>query len=586
MSRIKNTVSGATLLICLFFNLKVKGAHIELWTASSYLNVFNDQPKPEWANTNIQLIVAKNEFEAAQIMIRSDEIFTIKEVRFTNLKSGANKILLSNLNYYFVEYDYLSGSTHFGRQPINNYIRKGPGYFPDGLSNDKSLTIRPNTTQSIWIRTYIPAKTMTGVYSGAAIICTNLGNFKVNITVDVQNVAIPDPESGSFSSAMSVQYYNPISWDPSGPPPRGGDLKQHYGWDVLTPQWWKLMASYAQVMKEYRSNVLPVNYHFMLMDAPGTTFDTVTLKYIFDWSVFDTVVQYFISHAGIKLLNGQTMAQTANGINRFQTQIIDKDKTGHLIRTWVPPDSRKSLAWINQFYPALKEHLDAKGWTKRWLQTIGDEPNSSQLLSDYQYLEDKLRTVWPNVRVEEAVFNPVYHHLTGQINLWVANTLAFDPDESFFHKRQTEGDEVWFYTCNIPVGQYLNRFIDAPVWSMRSLIWNCYLHDVTGYLHWGYNAWGYDTPGKVHESSEKGDNYIVKPDIVHNKLKATIRYEAQRDGIEDYELFKILERKDPELAKSIAKSLVTSNTQYTKDIPLMMRMREALVRAAANSTRK
>ncbi|MNY39065.1 hypothetical protein D3C86_1737310 [compost metagenome] len=83
------------------------------------------------------------------------------------------------------------------------------------------------------------------------------------------------------------------------------------------------------------------------------------------------------------------------------------------------------------------------------------------------------------------------------------------------------------------------------------------------------------------ESSLKGDNYIVKPDIPGNKLKGTIRYEAQRDGMEDYELLKILQGINPELARTLVKRLVSSNSNYTRDITLMLQTRKELVIAAA-----
>lgn len=51
---------------------------------------------------------------------------------------------------------------------------------------------------------------------------------------------------------------------------------------------------------------------------------------------------------------------------------------------------------------------------------------------------------------------------------------------------------------------------------------------ISGYLHWGYNNWNWPLQNQV----AKGDGYIVQYDIPNNKLRATIRLEALRDGIE------------------------------------------------------
>ena len=46
-----------------------------------------------------------------------------------------------------------------------------------------------------------------------------------------------------------------------------------------------------------------------------------------------------------------------------------------------------------------------------------------------------------------------------------------------------------------------------------------------------------------------GDSWIVYPD--NGKLYGSIRLEAMRGGIADYTLLKMLEKKDPELAKEL-----------------------------------
>lgn len=561
----------------LFVHFYLTAQTTAVWVTSSYQNIFKDTQKPAAAGMKIDLVVARNEFEAVQVLIRSDQAFAINGVGFSSLRQGNRLIAAANLSYNFVEYEWLQNSSAFGSQPITNYTRKGPGYFPDGLSNESRCDVPAGSTQAVWIKLYVPKKTAPGYYTGEVTLNTTQGQFKIPVVLAVQDVTIPDSDKSSFTSAMWMQYYGPLSWD--GGPKGYGDLKHHFGCEVRSTKWWALMDSYAEMMKTYRSNDLPVNYHFMLIDG-GSSLDSHTGLYKFNWSVFDKVIHFFLKNAAVKRLEGLFTAQTYQYSNRYMTQIID-NVDGRAVRTWVLPDSPKSLAWIHQFYPALKNHLEAKGWAKLWWQHIADEPSTDQLRADYQYLASKIRNVWPDIKLGDAFFNPSYRGLVGYTDLWVANSLAYDSDQSFFRKRQAAGDEVWTYTCNIPVNNYLNRFIDAPVWSMRLYMWNSYLQGTTGYLHWGHNAWGYETPGKIMESTLKGDNYIVKPDIQGNKLKGTIRYEAQRDGIEDYELLKILQDINPELARTLAKRLVLSYSDYSRDIALMLQTRKELVIAAA-----
>ena len=69
-------------------------------------------------------------------------------------------------------------------------------------------------------------------------------------------------------------------------------------------------------------------------------------------------------------------------------------------------------------------------------------------------------------------------------------------------------------------------------------------------------------------------------------IKGSIRLESFRDGAEDYELLKILEARDPDLASSIVNSIVVSGSSYCIDINHMIDKRNELVRAAAGETLK
>jgi hypothetical protein len=89
-----------------------------VWTDSSRVNIFQDTTKPSGASTSISLIAAKNEYEAAQILFRSDTAATISSVFFTNLTSGANTIAASNIQYKFVEYVYYANNT---RDPYGDH---------------------------------------------------------------------------------------------------------------------------------------------------------------------------------------------------------------------------------------------------------------------------------------------------------------------------------------------------------------------------------------------------------------------------------------------------------------------------------
>ena len=50
----------------------------------------------------------------------------------------------------------------------------------------------------------------------------------------------------------------------------------------------------------------------------------------------------------------------------------------------------------------------------------------------------------------------------GAIDVWVPQLDFWHENHSFFEERKKAGEELWFYTCCNPRGEYPNRFIELP----------------------------------------------------------------------------------------------------------------------------
>ncbi|WP_286879747.1 DUF4091 domain-containing protein, partial [Proteiniphilum sp. UBA7639] len=72
-----------------------------------------------------------------------------------------------------------------------------------------------------------------------------------------------------------------------------------------------------------------------------------------------------------------------------------------------------------------------------------------------------------------------------------------------------------------------------------------------------------------------GDSWIIYPQ--GDKLLSSIRFEAMRDGIVDYELFKMLEKKDPEAARDIIDKVIYSFDRYDNNIAAFREHRRRLM---------
>ena len=75
-----------------------------------------------------------------------------------------------------------------------------------------------------------------------------------------------------------------------------------------------------------------------------------------------------------------------------------------------------------------------------------------------------------------------------------------------------------------------------------------------------------------------GDCFIVYP--YNGRIADSIRHEAMRDGIEDYELLWVVAQKDPRRADEICNRMIQSQTEYVRDIEQFRRIRRELLEAA------
>jgi len=157
-------------------------------------------------------------------------------------------------------------------------------------------------------------------------------------------------------------------------------------------------------------------------------------------------------------------------------------------------------------------------------------------------------------------------------------------NNDFYRSRVGRGDELWFYTCLAPTGTYANRFIDYHLLKTRLLHWLNFHYEATGYLHWGYNHWQTEAPWvdvePVHGNTRclpPGDNCIVYPG--EGRPMDSIRFEAMRDGIEDYELLRLLAQRDTDRAHAICTRVIRAFDDYDLNVGNFRAARRELLQA-------
>lgn len=593
--------SVCTIILLLVYCVDTNAKNMSVWTVSSYENIFQETLQPAEARTSINLVVAKNEYESVQILLRNEDDFTIKKVSFSDLTSGHNTISSDNLKYNFVEFVYMGEHTLIDGALKPDFIEPSTGaagYYPDALSNILTdFYVSANKTQPVWVTLFIPKSAVAGIYTGKATVYTNKGKYVVDISAEVNNVTIPETKDAQFDLIFwtnidaSSLYYD----DDTHP---NDNITPIYGHQRWSKDWWSLVGNMAENMKEHRMNVLFVHPVQMLRDG-GTTIDEKG-NYVFNWSKFDEYIQFHLDSGYVKKIQAFPLLATVS-FDELKPGYIMKNVEGQyyvdVFPYWIKntdgsdtktitPETEK---WFTQYLPALYSHLREKDWLDMWQQLIGDEASRETQIITYIDLYKKVKLFCPDMKTADTMNNAgsvsFHRTLVPTVDIQIPLTTEYERNQSSFYIGQRDlGREIYTYVCNWPQGPSLNRFIDKAVWQMRSIGWLSYRWNNTGFLHWAWHHWTDQNRHyqiSVDDEEYKGDHYTVWPDVPNNTVKSSIRNAAARDAAEDYELLYILGQRDPKYAKDLAGQVaLDSSGLYNRSVSYMIAKRIELVRAA------
>jgi hypothetical protein len=172
--------------------------------------------------------------------------------------------------------------------------------------------------------------------------------------------------------------------------------------------------------------------------------------------------------------------------------------------------------------------------------------------------------------------------LSGIINIWCPQLQDYQKQRRFFESRKAAGDKVWIYSCLSPGGPWVNRLVDQERLRPVYIGWGCAKYNLQGYLHWGLNHHTdhpFDKLVRFHDgpyaSLPAGDSHILYPG--KNGPLSSQRFEANRIGMEDYELLRQLKAKSPKRMAKVMARVFRAFDDYEKDIAKYRKTRALLL---------
>jgi len=516
-----------------------------LWPTDCLTKVMRSATPPKEGPSSLQLAGARREIVSGQVVFRAGKDVAGAEFAVTDLchrPSGA-AIPAAAVKLQWVRYIDVKRNT--GGIPADELVAKAPVSIPDPYWEDTAIPIKANQAQPIWIEIRIPPKAKPGDYTGKLMVRDGTEPVELPIHLRVWDFEVPNER---HLSVVNWWRFPGIGFDKQVKP--------------YTDAYWDLLGRFCAFLADHRQT--DVNTSIGLIQEKGTAKEGFT-------------------HDATRL---ERYAETAfkAGIRQIQLHSVGRRTAG-----LTNPVSRIQPIEANfRRLAALEKLIKRRGWKNRFAVSISDEPFIHHEES-YAALVDRVHKTAPSVRCIEAV----EAEYLGKLDIYVPKLSHLNLWYPKFDQVRRDGAELWYYTCCHPVGRYPNRFLDQSLLKARVLHWINYLYDMDGFLHWGLNHFAGNKPYTqegISKGLPLGDRAIAYPG--KEGLIGSLRFSAQRDGLQDFEYLWVLEDRLAKIKKRIGaeafwldprqrplelcRRVIWSFHDYTRDPKVMLDTRRAI----------
>jgi hypothetical protein len=553
-------------------------ADVGLWHASSGWKIGRTRPVPKKTGTSVLIRAARNEAEAAQLVVRPRKPLKRLTASVSDLTGPQGALIPADridlLRVHYVPVAQPSDPTGVA------------DLWPDPLPPlRESIDLPGNANQPLWVRIDVPEEAAPGTYSGTIHLRAEAYSVDVPLQVEVYDFSLP--RRPTCTTAFGFSFNN---------------IVRYHGLET-DQQKRAVLDRYLQNYSAHRiSPYDPASMDPLRIDWNG-------LEPQFDWSAWDAAMTRAIDELGF---NSFRLPIQGLGSGTFHAR-REPELIGYSEET---PEYRQAL---RAYLQGLEQHLRERGWLDEAYVYWFDEPAPR----DYDFVMNGFRKLRENAPdINRMLTEQVEPDLIGGPNIWCPVSDSFDPQTSAL--RMAAGDSFWWYVCTGPKAPYAGLFIDHPGTELRVWLWQTWQRGIEGILVWQSNYWtsdaaypdglqnpyedpmgwtsGYSAPAGVRRAWGNGDGrFVYPPEAAADGTQGrpvlegpvdSIRWEMLRDGVEDYEYFAILrdllkgrddlgveEHATFEKLLEVPRAVTESMTEFTRDPAPLEAHRHALARA-------
>ena len=418
-------------------------------------------------------------------------------------------------------------------------IRKAPFRVYDALEPVTKKLVATGETQALYLAFYIENGAQTGVNEFEL----SINNVKISAKIEVFAVTIPSEKNLYISNWYRLD-----------------NIAAQHNVDIWSPEHWELIDKYADLMARTRQT------HFWIPNEIREISKNPDGTYAFNFGRTKQLIEMFLAKGFTHIEGNLIYARASFWDDTFIVNVLDKT---------YPAKSPEAYEFVSQYLKAWRAFLLDNNWLDLLHQHVGDEPIEA-CKDEYRILSSIVRKHLPGVPLMEAVET---YDLDGAVDIWIPKNNYFNENRDKFERIRNNGEELWFYTCCYPGGHYLNRLWDMPLIRTRLLHWGNYRYDLKGYLHWGFN-WC-DTDKNPFDQKDiffpPGDTHISYP--AGREVWGSMRLEAMRAGVQDFELFNMLAKQNKPFADEICRTGLPAFDEPNEDSVHFEKLRYQLLQA-------
>jgi len=509
------------------------GGRFVVGSAHSLERVFLDEPFRGAIPEKLQVSLARGETEALQLVVLSCGK-AVEQVSVSHTGDLGGATVRVNLEGFV--------DTTEGERP---YQSPKLGWWPDPLLPNAPFNVNAGEAQPVLVSITVPEGMKPGMYRSAVMVRS--GEHSATIPLEVEVFGFQLPKSGHYSS-----------WTSGCSPDL---IAKHYGGDAGE----EILTRF--VVDASARRLPPVD----LLNGWGwKTAKTPPTGNVYDFKKLDRWLDLFEKH----------------GVTRFPLAHVPRFK-----KFGGGEYTPQFVAEFARFIKAYSDHLKKRGlFNKAVLYNI-DEASNHEKLREWEECKRFYKAVKeavPDLPIVQCLneFQGV-QALAGHADVW--DLYYGQYEQAGGPQRKKAGDQIMLAVCIWPA-EHPNVFIEYPLLDARIMPWIGFREGAGGFEYWDMFQWGTNV-GKMDWMSKgqgtrtawklfqpHGDGLLMYPGADGTSL-SSLRLEAIRDGLEDYEYLHLLADKAKSnptaasLLKQATETLVTGVTSYEKDPAKLLDLR-------------